>query len=36
MPGFSSEVLTEAELAQLIEYLQHMATRKVVTPERQP
>ena len=36
MPGFSNEVLTEAELAQLIEYLQHMTTRKVATPERQP
>ena len=36
MPGFSRDVLPDAELAQLVEYLKHMATRKVSTPERQP
>jgi cytochrome c1 len=28
MPGFSAQVLSDAELQQLIGYLQHMAGRK--------
>lgn len=32
MPGFSTRVLSENELDQLVSYLQHMATRKVTLP----
>ena len=35
MPGFAPNVLPDAELEQLISYLQHMAKRKVTTPQQQ-
>jgi len=33
MPGFSTAVLSDQELGQLLAYLRHMATRKVAAPQ---